>query len=56
MAFGAGRGAEANVPLARAVIGGLGVSTFLTLFVVPVLYTLFKSRRGVTGQAAENAN
>ena len=44
MAFGAGRGAEANVPLARAVIGGLGVSTFLTLFVVPVLYTVFKRR------------
>jgi multidrug efflux pump subunit AcrB len=56
MAFGARRGAEANVPLARAVIGGLGVSTFLTLFVVPVLYTLFKSRRGMSGQAAENAN
>jgi len=40
MAFGAGRGAEANVPLARAVIGGLGVSTFLTLFVVPVFYRI----------------
>jgi multidrug efflux pump subunit AcrB len=53
MAFGVGRGAEANAPLARAVIGGLGVSTFLTLFVVPVLYTLFKSRRRVTGLAME---
>jgi HAE1 family hydrophobic/amphiphilic exporter-1 len=31
----------ANAPLARAVVGGLLASTFLTLFVVPVLYTLF---------------
>ena len=49
MAFGVGRGAEANVPLARAVIGGLTVSTVLTLFVVPVLYTLLKRERGAVG-------
>ena len=42
MAFGLGRGAEANIPLARAVIGGLTVSTLLTLFVVPVLYSTLK--------------
>jgi multidrug efflux pump subunit AcrB len=35
-------GDEMNVPLARAVVGGLTGSTLLTLFVVPVLYTLFK--------------
>jgi multidrug efflux pump subunit AcrB len=39
MALG-GRGAEANAPLARAVIGGLISSTFLTLIVVPIMYTL----------------
>jgi multidrug efflux pump subunit AcrB len=39
-------GDEMNVPLARAVVGGLAGSTFLTLFVVPVLYRIFK-RRGV---------
>jgi multidrug efflux pump subunit AcrB len=37
-------GDEMNLPLARAVIGGLAVSTLLTLFVVPVLYTLLKPR------------
>jgi multidrug efflux pump subunit AcrB len=41
MAIGMGKGSEANVPLARAVVGGLLASTCLTLFVVPILYTLF---------------
>jgi multidrug efflux pump subunit AcrB len=39
MALGFGEGSEANLPLARAVIGGLTVSTFFTLFLVPSLYT-----------------
>jgi multidrug efflux pump subunit AcrB len=37
-------GDEMNLPLARAVIGGLVGSTVLTLFVVPVLYTVLKPR------------
>jgi HAE1 family hydrophobic/amphiphilic exporter-1 len=41
MAIGLGKGREANVPLGRAVVGGLLASTILTLFVVPILYTLF---------------
>src|SRR5262249_42751880 len=40
MAIGVGRGSEAIVPLARAVVGGLLSSTFLTLIVVPTIYTL----------------
>jgi multidrug efflux pump subunit AcrB len=39
MALGLGEGSETNLPLARAVIGGLLVSTFFTLFLVPALYT-----------------
>ncbi len=46
MAIGMGHGSEANVPLARAVIGGLLVSTILSLFVVPALYYTFYYRRG----------
>jgi multidrug efflux pump subunit AcrB len=39
MALGIGEGSETNMPLARAVIGGLSVSTFFTLFLVPALYS-----------------
>jgi multidrug efflux pump subunit AcrB len=34
------RGGESNIPLARAVVGGLLTSTCLTLFVVPIMFTL----------------
>jgi HAE1 family hydrophobic/amphiphilic exporter-1 len=40
-------GDEMNVPLARAVIGGLTGSTLLTLFVVPVVYTLLDDAAAV---------
>ncbi len=42
MAVGFGEGSETNLPLARAVIGGLIVSTFFTLFLIPALYTLLE--------------
>jgi Cu/Ag efflux pump CusA len=32
------------VPLARAVVGGLAVSTLMTLIVVPVLHSLMLAR------------
>jgi HAE1 family hydrophobic/amphiphilic exporter-1 len=40
LALGVGAGAESRAPMARAVVGGLITSTLLTLFVVPVMYTL----------------
>jgi HAE1 family hydrophobic/amphiphilic exporter-1 len=40
LAFAIGEGAEQRSPMAHAVIGGLITSTMLTLFVVPVVYTL----------------
>ena len=46
-------GDEMNLPLARAVIGGLTASTLLTLFVVPVLYTLCKPRDAVLINASD---
>jgi multidrug efflux pump len=40
IAIGLGAGAEARRPLGIAVVGGVLLSTFLTLVVVPVVYTL----------------
>ena len=42
MALALGEGGEQNAPLGRAVIGGLIVATFVTLFVVPTVYTLLR--------------
>jgi cobalt-zinc-cadmium resistance protein CzcA len=42
MAVSNGAGAEVQRPLATVVIGGLLIATFLTLFVLPVLYILFE--------------
>ncbi len=42
MALSDGAGAEVQRPLATVVIGGLLIATFLTLFVLPVLYVLFE--------------
>jgi multidrug efflux pump subunit AcrB len=44
MALGLGVGGETNAPLARAVVGGLGVSTALTLFLIPTLYLILEER------------
>jgi multidrug efflux pump subunit AcrB len=44
MALGFGEGGEQNAPLARAVIGGLAVATFATLFFVPLMFSVLHSR------------
>ena len=41
LALGIGEGADAQAPLARAVIGGLAASTLITLVLIPVVYSLF---------------
>jgi HAE1 family hydrophobic/amphiphilic exporter-1 len=46
-----GPGAEIIRPMAIAVIGGVLVSTFLTLFVVPCAYSLFSRLEGRKRQA-----
>ena len=43
MAISNGAGAEVQRPLATVVIGGLMIATFLTLFVLPILYILFET-------------
>jgi multidrug efflux pump subunit AcrB len=44
MAIGLGEGSESNAPMAIAVIGGLTISTMLTLVFIPTLYAIFESR------------
>ncbi|HMA98283.1 MAG TPA: efflux RND transporter permease subunit [Wenzhouxiangella sp.] len=57
MALGLGEGAEIRTPMAVTVIGGLLVSTLLTLIVVPVVYTLLdRDRPREPASAATPAN
>jgi multidrug efflux pump subunit AcrB len=44
MSLGLGEGGEQNAPLGRAVIGGLSLATFATLFFVPVMYSYLRVR------------
>jgi HAE1 family hydrophobic/amphiphilic exporter-1 len=41
LAFGYGPGAETRAPLARSIIGGIILSTGVTLIIVPVFYVIF---------------
>lgn len=41
IAIGFGAGAESRRPMGVVVVGGMMTSTFLTLFVIPLVYTLF---------------
>jgi HAE1 family hydrophobic/amphiphilic exporter-1 len=40
IAMGLGKGSEVQAPMATAVVGGLATSTFLTLFVIPTVYSI----------------
>ncbi|MDM1443639.1 CusA/CzcA family heavy metal efflux RND transporter [Myroides odoratimimus] len=44
MALSNGAGAEVQRPLATVVIGGLMLATFLTLFILPLLYITFEQK------------
>jgi multidrug efflux pump subunit AcrB len=45
MSLGLGEGGEQNAPLGRAVIGGLILATFATLYFVPVIYSLLRKKQ-----------
>jgi len=48
MAISNGSGAEVQRPLATVVIGGLLVATFLTLFILPILFIYFENKKELT--------
>ena len=57
MAVGLGEGGEQNAPLGRAVIGGLLMATFATLFFVPCVFSIIHGRlerRRLHGASAES--
>lgn len=59
LALGLGEGGEQNAPLGRAVIGGLVIATFATLFFVPVVFSLLHRKSPKTpgpGEIETNAN
>ncbi|HAM38911.1 MAG TPA: hypothetical protein DCP53_05920 [Elusimicrobia bacterium] len=45
LALSRGKGSESWTPLAVTVIGGLMVSMFVTLIIIPVIYSLFEEKR-----------
>jgi HAE1 family hydrophobic/amphiphilic exporter-1 len=55
MALGFGEGSEVRTPMAITVIGGLIVSTMLTLIVIPVVYSLMDHKRWPAESMAESA-
>ncbi|MCG6970093.1 MAG: efflux RND transporter permease subunit, partial [Gammaproteobacteria bacterium] len=48
LALAVGAGAESRQPIGWVIVGGLTVGTLLTLFVIPVVYTLVARRHQAT--------
>jgi multidrug efflux pump len=48
LAIGLGDGAQSRVAMGVAVIGGMIFSTFLTLFIVPAMYSFISSEIKIT--------
>jgi HAE1 family hydrophobic/amphiphilic exporter-1 len=55
MAIGFGEGSEVRTPMAITVIGGLLVSTLLTLVVIPVVYSLLDRKKWAVADRAARA-
>ncbi|NJD31555.1 MAG: efflux RND transporter permease subunit, partial [Gammaproteobacteria bacterium] len=51
MALGLGEGAEVRAPMAITVIGGVLLTTFLTLLVIPVVYSVLDRKKYAIGTA-----
>src|SRR5690606_6957576 len=56
IALGLGAGSDSRVPLGLVIVGGVSIATFLTLFLVPVVYLLFeRARQRLLGRRALRA-
>lgn len=56
MAIGFGEGSEVRTPMAITVIGGLLVSTLLTLVVIPVVYSLMDRKKWPVATSSDSAH
>jgi multidrug efflux pump len=54
LALGLGEGARSRVAMGIAVVGGMFFSTFLTLFVVPAIYTFISSEKKISDENKDN--
>ena len=54
MALSTGSGAEVQKPLATVVIGGLVTATFLTLFLLPIMYSLITKKGMISSRKKHN--
>ncbi len=56
MALALGEGGEQTAPLGRAVIGGIVMATFATLFVLPAVFTVVQARAKTTSPSLDPAD
>lgn len=56
MAVGVGEGAELRAPMAITVIGGVTLTTFLTLLVIPVVYSVMDRKEYAPSPAAAHVS
>jgi HAE1 family hydrophobic/amphiphilic exporter-1 len=53
IAFFPGAGADSIQPIGKTFVGGLTVSTLMTLFVIPIMYSVLNSRRDRVKEKSE---
>jgi HAE1 family hydrophobic/amphiphilic exporter-1 len=56
LALGVGEGADAQAPLARAVVGGLSASSLISLLLIPAVYSLFHRGGGAAHATTDDAS
>ncbi len=56
LALGIGEGGEVQAPMARAVIGGLACSTFISLVIIPMIYVEFEQAFGKYRKGEESGD